>query len=74
MDLIDLAQKCVGKRFIILKSNDAGPPLDGDYFPGARSLGATSDGGSQWQYRADRLLEIIRRTPIEQKNLRLKTF
>lgn len=74
MDLISIAQACVGKRFIVIKSNDVHPPLDGDYFPGGRSLGVTSDGGSHWQYRADRLLKIIRRTPIEQKNISLRTF
>jgi hypothetical protein len=71
MDIIDIAQECLGKRFVVLKSPNDKPPLYGGVFPEARPLGKTADGGSKWQYRADRLLEAIRRTPIPQKNVRL---
>lgn len=74
MDIIDVAQECVGKRFIILKSPNNEPPLSGGLFPVGRPLGATPDGGSTWQYRADHLLTAIRRTPIPQKNIKLRPF
>jgi hypothetical protein len=74
LDLVDVGQQCVGKRFIVLKSDGKTPPFSGGLFPAARPLGATPDGGSIWQYRADHLLSAIRRTPIPQENLKLKAF
>lgn len=74
LDIYDIGEQCVGKRFIVVKSDDANPPLDSNYFPGARPLGRTADGGSQWQYRADHLLKQIRRAPVDQNNLKIRPF